>query len=64
MVQSSINKFNRKYNEVRLYFSILNSDIKSKVITIFCMDTVYGTLVHIMLKNFILPGGKPFGLLV
>ena len=26
------------------------------------MDAVYGTLVQIMLKLCILPGGKPFGL--
>ena len=26
------------------------------------MDTVYGTLVQIMLKLFILPGGESFGL--
>ena len=61
-IQSSINTFNRKCNEVSLDFSILNSDIKSKLISIFCMDAVYGTLVQIMLKFFILPGGKPFGL--
>ena len=61
-IQLSINTFNRKCNEVSLDFSILNSDIKSKLISIFCMDAVYGTLVQIMLKFFILPGGKPFGL--
>ena len=26
------------------------------------MDAVYGTLVQIMLKLFLLPEGKPFGL--
>ena len=31
-IQSSINTCNRKCNEVRLYFSILNSEIKSKCI--------------------------------
>ena len=61
-IQSSINTFNRRCNEVSLDFSILNSDIKSKLISIFCMDAVYGTLVQIILKLFILPGGKPFGL--
>ena len=61
-IQSSKNTFNRKCNEVSLYFSILHSDIKSKLISIFCMDAVYGTLVQIMLKLFMLPGGKPFGL--
>ena len=40
-----MNTFNRKCNEVRLDFSILNSDIKSKCISIFCMDVVYGILV-------------------
>ena len=40
-IQSSINTFNRKCNEVRLDFSILNSDIKSKLISILCMD-LYG----------------------
>ena len=59
-IQSSINTFNRKCNEVRLDFSILNGDIKSKLLSRFCMDAVYGTLVQIMLKLFILPGGKPF----
>ena len=42
-IQSSINMLNRKCNEVRLDFSILNSDIKSKLISIFlwiCMDAV------------------------
>ena len=51
-MQSSMNMFNRKCNKVRLDFSILNSDIKSKLIYIFCMDcidAVYGTLVKIML---------------
>ena len=38
------------------------SDIKSKLISIFCIGTVYGTLVQIMLNLFILSGGKPFGL--
>ena len=51
-IQSSINTFNRKCNEVRLYFSILNGDIKSKLISIFLMDAVYGTLVQIMLKLY------------
>ena len=37
-IQSSINTFNRKCNEVSLDFSILNSEIKSKPISIFCMD--------------------------
>ena len=37
-IKSSINTFNRKCNDVRLDFSILNSDIKSKLISIFCMD--------------------------
>ena len=55
--------FYRKCIEVRLDFYILNSDIKSKLISIFCMDAVYGTLVQIMLKRFILPGGKQFRLL-
>ena len=59
-IQSSISMFNRKCNKVSLDFSILNSDIKSKLISIFCMDAVYGTLVQIILKLFILPGGKPF----
>ena len=59
-IQSSINTFNGKCNDVRLDFSILISDIKSKLISIFCIDAVYGTLVQIMLKLFILPGGKPF----
>ena len=54
-IKSSINTFNRKCNEVRLDFSILNSDIKSNLISMFCMDAVYGTLVQIMLKLFILP---------
>ena len=40
-IQSLINTFNRKCNEVRLGFSILNSDIKSRLISIFCMD-LYG----------------------
>ena len=40
-IQSSINTFNRKCNEGSLNFSILNSDIKSKLISIFCMD-LYG----------------------
>ena len=40
-IQSSITMFNRKCNEVSLDFSILNSDIKSKLISIFCMD-LYG----------------------
>ena len=40
-IHSSINTFNRKCNEVRLDFSIWNSDIKSKLISIFCMD-LYG----------------------
>ena len=56
----SINSFNRKCNEVRLDFSILHSDIKSKPISIFCMDTVYETLVQIMLNLFIPPGRKTF----
>ena len=37
-IQSLINTFNRKYNEVRLDFSILNSDIKSKLISIVWMQ--------------------------
>ena len=37
-IQSSINTFNRKCIEVRLYFTILNSNIKSKLISIFPMD--------------------------
>ena len=37
-IQSSINTLNSKHNEVRLYFAILKSDIKSKLIYIFCMD--------------------------
>ena len=64
-IQSSISTFNRKCNEVRFDFSILNREIKSKLISIFCMD-LYGcslwNFVQIMLKLFILPGGKPFGL--
>ena len=40
-IQPSINTFNRKCKEVRLDFSILNNDIKSKRISIFCMD-MYG----------------------
>ena len=40
-IQSSINTFNRKCNEVILDVSILNSEIKSKLISIFCMD-LYG----------------------
>ena len=35
--------FNRKCNEVRFDFSILNIEIKSKLISIFCMDAVYGS---------------------
>ena len=65
-IQSSINTFNRKCNELRLDFSIFNSEIKSKLISLFCMDfmdPVYGTLVQFMFNLFILPGGKPFGLL-
>ena len=61
-IHSSINTFYRKCNEARLDFSILNSEIKSKLISLFCMDAVYGTLVQIIWKLFILPGGKPFGL--
>ena len=34
-IQSSINTFNRKCNEVRLDFSILNSDIKSNLFLYF-----------------------------
>ena len=37
-IQSSINTFNRKCNEVSLDFSILNGEIKSKLISTFCMD--------------------------
>ena len=59
-IQSSINTFNTKCNEVRLDFS--NLTIKSKLISLFCMDLVYGTLVQIMLKLFILPRGKTFWL--
>ena len=33
---------------IEIGFSILNSDIKSNIIYIFCMDAVYGNLVHIM----------------
>ena len=40
-IQSSIKTFNRKCNKVRLDLSILNSDFKSKLISIFCMD-LYG----------------------
>ena len=62
-IQSSINTFNRKCNEVRLDFSILNSDIKSKLLSIFCMD-LYGCSLWNFGSNyvelFILPGGKPF----
>ena len=37
-IQSSMNTFNRKCNQVSLDFSILNRDIKSIFISIFCMD--------------------------
>ena len=35
---------------VPLDYNILNSDIKSKLISIFCMDAVYGTLVQYCLE--------------
>ena len=50
--QSSINTFNRKCNEVRLDFSILNSDIKSKLISIFCMD-LYGCSLWNFGSNYV-----------
>ena len=60
-IQSSISTFNRECNEVRFDLSILNSEIKSKLISIFRMD-LYGcslwNFVQIMLKHFIRPGGN------
>ena len=51
-IQSSINTFNRKCNEVSLDFSILNSDIKSKLISIFCMD-LYGCSLWNFGSNYV-----------
>ena len=51
-ILSSINTFNRKSNEVRLDFSILNSDIKSKLISIFCMD-LYGCSLWNFGSNYV-----------
>ena len=66
-IQSSINTFNRKCNKVRLDFFILNSDIKSKLISMFCMD-LYGCNLWNFRSNyvetFILPGGKLFVLFI
>ena len=42
----------RKYNEIRLDVSILNSGTKSKLISIFCMDVVYAILVLIMYNMY------------
>ena len=65
-IQSSINTFNRKYNEVRLDFSILNSHIKSKLIFIFSMDlfacSIWNFGSNYMEYFYILPGRKSFGL--
>ena len=51
-IQSSINTFNRKRNEVRLDFPILNSEIKSKLIFIFCMD-LYGCSLWNFGSNYV-----------
>ena len=52
-IQSSINTFNRKCNEVRrLDFTILNSDIKSKLISIICMD-LYGCSLWNFGSNYV-----------
>ena len=49
-IQSSINTFNRKCNEVRLYFSILNSDIKSKLISIIVYGFVWMQFMELWFK--------------
>ena len=41
-----------------MMFSILNSDIKSKLPSIFCKDVVYETLVLIMYNLCIMHGEK------
>ena len=51
-IQSSINTFNRKCNEVSLDFSILKCDIKSKLISIFCMD-LYGCSLWNFGSNYV-----------
>ena len=54
-IQSSINTFNRKCNEVRLIFPFLIVISNQNLFLYFvfiCMDALYGTLIQIMLKLF------------
>ena len=41
-IDATSQTFYRKFNEVRFDFSMLSNDIKSKLISIYCMD-LYGS---------------------
>ena len=60
-IDATIQTFYRKCNEVRFDFSMLSSDIKSKLISTYCMDLMghnYGVMVLDIQKPFMLRGEK------